>query len=365
MVKAAPEDHREDHRDDHMESVAECSEPTTASTRNAAPSPAPGGGTRRSRRALLRQGGAAAAGVAAVAAGVTELARPGTAHAHFETITDHWTATGTGNIAIEGDGTSNAVGVQGTSDTSVGVVAVSNSNVTSALYAYGTGTTGKGAWGYAPTGIGVEGQSNTDTGVLGSGGSGYGGHFVGGSAPLWLHASGSAGAPASGAHHSGELYVDSGGVLWYCVASGTPGTWIRLSGPQSGTQGGTISYLSSPVRLLDARTLPGAAVITRGPLGGNEIYPFTVAGLGGSGIPGSAQGLIGNITVLGPSDVGNLSLFPAGGAVPTVASMTFGTAGLFLANGVNVAIGTGGAINIQNQSGGTTPLVLDAVAYVS
>jgi hypothetical protein len=38
---------------------------------------------------------------------------------------------------------------------------------------------------------------------------------------------------------------------------------------------------------------------------------------------------------------------------------------LCLANGVNVAIGTGGQIMIQNQSSGTTPLVLDAVAYVS
>ena len=59
--------------------------------------------------------------------------------------------------------------------------------------------------------------------------------------------------------------------------------------------------------------------------------------------------------VLGPAANGNLSLFPAGAPVPTTASVTF-VAGNFLANWVNVAI--------QNQST-NTPLVLDAVAYVS
>ncbi len=44
--------------------------------------------------------------------------------------------------------------------------------------------------------------------------------------------------------------------------------------------------------------------------------------------------------------------------------MTF-LAGAFLANGVNVATGAGGQVAIQNQSGASTPLVLDAVAYVS
>jgi hypothetical protein len=88
----------------------------------------------------------------------------------------------------------------------------------------------------------------------------------------------------------------------------------------------------------------------------------------GSGIPSGAQGLICNVTVLGPGGNGNLSLFPAGAPVPTTASMTF-LAGAFLANGVNTALGSGGGntgkVAIQNQSGANTPLVLDAIAYVS
>jgi hypothetical protein len=70
------------------------------------------------------------------------------------------------------------------------------------------------------------------------------------------------------------------------------------------------------------------------------------------------------VAVLGPTSAGNLSLYPGGSSGPSVASMTFGQPGLYLANGVNVAIGSSGQINIQNQSGGTTPLVLDAVAFV-
>jgi hypothetical protein len=154
-------------------------------------------------------------------------------------------------------------------------------------------------------------------------------------------------------------------VLWYCASSGTPGNWAKVATVPNGVHGGVTTYLSTPIRLLDARTSPGTALVTRAPLGGNETYAFTVAGLGGSGIPSTAQGLIANVTVLGPSGAGNLSLFPAPGPGPSVASMTFGSPGLFLANGVNVAIGTAGQIEIQNQSNGTTPLVLDAVAYVS
>jgi hypothetical protein len=164
-------------------------------------------------------------------------------------------------------------------------------------------------------------------------------------------------------HDPGELYVDSNAALWLCVANGTPGTWIRLTGPRSNESGGAIHYLSSPIRLLDARDGATSGFVNRAPLGGNEVYAFTVP-LPGSGIPTSAQGLIANVTVLGPTGNGNLSLFPGGTAGASVASMTFGQPGLYLANGVNVALGTGGQINIQNQSSGTTPLVLDAVAYV-
>ncbi|HYG78335.1 MAG TPA: hypothetical protein VEK08_25255 [Planctomycetota bacterium] len=36
------------------------------------------------------------------------------------------------------------------------------------------------------------------------------------------------GAPTSGTHSVGELYVDSAGALFYCRTAGTPGTWVTL-----------------------------------------------------------------------------------------------------------------------------------------
>jgi hypothetical protein len=339
-----------------------------------------GTGARSSRRALLKLGGAAAAaGVAAAAAGATELGHPGTALA----ASGVFDANGSGLKAVQADGTNSAFGVYATTDSATAVVGgvpyPGTGTGVSGVAQSGTGVAGSSASGYGVwgvTGIGTaaifgdasSGPSSTGVwgiggghGVTGNSPAGRGGAFSGGLVPLYLQPGGSAGAPPDVGYAVGDVYVDNTGALFIHTTTG----WVRLTGVQSGAHGGAISYLGSPIRLLDARTSPGSALVTRGPLAGNETYAFTVAGLGGSGIPANAQGLFANVTVLGPSGVGNLSLFPAPGPGPSVASMTFGTPGLFLANGVNVAIGTAGQIMIQNQSNGTTPLVLDAVAFVS
>jgi hypothetical protein len=44
-----------------------------------------------------------------------------------------------------------------------------------------------------------------------------------------LKPGGKAGKPTTGAHSKGELYMDSQATLWVCVASGTPGTWRRVT----------------------------------------------------------------------------------------------------------------------------------------
>jgi hypothetical protein len=348
-----------------------------------------GTGPRASRRALLQLGGAAAAaGVAATAALVageggkiahaaddgsllignanlgtaqTSLAITGSSSADPFFLVDASSATVIGAAAIKG--ISNAVDGTGVSG-SGGITGVSgiSSNGTGV---YGQGNMAPGVFGQSNTAAGVYGSSSSGIGVLGLSDSGVGGHFYGARGALNLGQYGTPGAPTANQHYKGDIYLDLFATVWVCIGDGVPGTWVRVATVPNGAVGGATTYLSTPVRLLDARTSPGTALVTRGPLAGNETYAFTVAGLGGSGIPSAAQGLIANVTVLGPSGIGNLSLFPAPGPGPSVASMTFGSPGLFLANGVNVAIGTGGQIMIQNQSSGTTPLVLDAVAFVS
>jgi hypothetical protein len=113
----------------------------------------------------------------------------------------------TGGVGVIGNGT---IGVQGNGDVK-GVVGISPS---------GTGVDGS-----SENGTGVDGSSNTGTGVVGSSSAGYGGSFFGGLAPLLLGSSSTQGPPTSGTHSVGELYVDNQGDLFFCVASGTPGTW--------------------------------------------------------------------------------------------------------------------------------------------
>ncbi|HEV2238006.1 MAG TPA: hypothetical protein VGR57_15200, partial [Ktedonobacterales bacterium] len=235
----------------------------------AAPSDArPTGGHHPSRRALLKLGSAAAA--AGVAAGVAAaVASNGSAQAHTDAATITYTASGPGNIAIEGDGTSSAYGIKGTNDGA-----------------------GIGVWGYAtgPFGWGVAGVSTQS----------YGGYFSGGQAPLALAPGAAVGAPSLGNHGQGEIYVDLIGVLWYCAVSGTPGLWFRLTGVVNGIAGGALNYLPAPIRLFDSRLSATAPLpVSKGALSGNTAYTIQVTGtdVGGIHVPAGAAGVFGNLTV--------------------------------------------------------------------
>jgi hypothetical protein len=64
-----------------------------------------------------------------------------------------------------------------------------------------------------------------------------------------IRPSGSAGPPSSGYHRVGEEYVDVNGARWYCVASGTPGTWQGLG--VGGTQALTLASTDYVLDTLD------------------------------------------------------------------------------------------------------------------
>jgi hypothetical protein len=81
------------------------------------------------------------------------------------------------------------------------------------------------------TGIGVAANSRDGLGVAGHSTNGLGAEFSGGKAPIRLVPSGAPGAPTSGTHKRGELYVDSQGTLFLCVADSvgnTAGTWRKV-----------------------------------------------------------------------------------------------------------------------------------------
>jgi hypothetical protein len=90
----------------------------------------------------------------------------------------------------------------------------------------GTGNAGAGILGRNSGGDGVQGEGTN--GVHAKATSGYGGLFEGGKAQLRIVPKGSAGKPTSGAHTKGEVYMDSAGTLFVCMANGTPGTWRKV-----------------------------------------------------------------------------------------------------------------------------------------
>jgi hypothetical protein len=65
-------------------------------------------------------------------------------------------------------------------------------------------------------------------GVKGTSYTRLGGDFSGATAPIRMQWGTTNGAPTTGAHKRGELFVDAQGQLFLCVADGTPGSWKHV-----------------------------------------------------------------------------------------------------------------------------------------
>jgi hypothetical protein len=128
------------------------------------------------------------------------------------------------NTAVAGMNTGGGYGVIGDAQ-AAGLAGVLGRN--------GAGT---GVLGYGKSGVRGESNSSGSYGVVGEGvaaahgvsgtsAKGYGGVFKGGRAPLRLMPGTQAGAPTSGTHYKGELYLDKEAALFICTANGTPGSW--------------------------------------------------------------------------------------------------------------------------------------------
>jgi hypothetical protein len=329
--------------------------------------------TRRpSRRALLQLGGAAAAaGVAAAA--TAGIAVNGAAQAHADTIGFYQNISGLGNTAIKADGTSGAVGVEGTTDTGYGLYGLAVGTNAVAVYANSTGAGGTGVlgtgtqtgvYGSSVNGYGVSGLSISTTGVLGNGA--YGGYFIGTTASLVVGKNASLiGPPNTGNHQKGELVTDANGLLFFCMDDGNPGTWVRLPGVLVGYSGGAIAYLPAPIRIFDTRPgSPAPLPITKGVLAGGSTTTIQVTGtnVGGFQVPPGATGVIGNLTVTGTLGGGDLILYPSNASLPTVSNINY-VGGQTIANFASVGLSSGGAMNLFVHVSGTQA-IFDVTGYV-
>ncbi len=124
-------------------------------------------------------------------------------------------------------------------------------------------------------------------------------------------------------------------------------------------------YALPPCRVVDTRNANGP---TGGPvLAANSSRSFPV--LGSCGIPVTAKAVVFNVTVVTPTDWGDIRMYPAGLAMPLVSVLNWSTADYALANGAVIPVksGTGDHVTVHVDmlpgSTGTVHLVLDVSGY--
>jgi len=114
----------------------------------------------------------------------------------------------------------------------------------------------------------------------------------------------------------------------------------------------------TPVRVVDTRTSGG--VIETG-----TSRCFAVAGV--SGIPADATAVVLNLTAVGYGVSGWLTAYPNGAAVPATSTVNYDPSTYAIANGVTLAVGSGGQVCVSvgtvNSAPGSSHVVLDVTGY--
>ena len=113
----------------------------------------------------------------------------------------------------------------------------------------------------------------------------------------------------------------------------------------------------TPNRLLDTRSSVGAA----GPLPALDTLTVQITGRGGVPVTGVTAVTL-NVTAVGPTVPGFVTVWPSGKARPEASNLNF-SAGQNIPNTVIVPIGVGGKIKLFNGSGGTVYLLADVSGY--
>jgi hypothetical protein len=207
----------------------------------------------------------------------------------------------------------------------------------------------------------ISAVSDPSTGVViwdpsSNGGSG-GFYAVGGTSaatPIIAAAYMLAGKPAAGANPLTKLYANGGSLT--DITSGS-----------TGVQAGSTYVPLTPNRLVDSRA--SARIGMSASLVSNSPASFQVTNrLPGDqlrNVPPSATAVTGNLTVVGQTAKGYLSLTPkAPVGVPDTSTLNFPVDDI-RANGVTVALGPGGVlwVTFVGWAGNTTDVVFDVTGY--
>ncbi len=139
-------------------------------------------------------------------------------------------------------------------------------------------------------------------------------------------------------------------------ASVTGSTTVQVG---SGGSAGALFYTLMPCRVVDTRNIAGPY---GGPsLSADSTRTFVLAGQ--CGIPSDAKAVSLNVTVVAPTSGGTLKLNPAG-VSPSVATAINFNALQTRANNALAFLGATGAVSVEDdQTSGTTNLLIDANGY--
>lgn len=270
-------------------------------------------------------------------------------------------ASTNGIYGVRGTGSNSAVGVRGESGF-IGVIGSAQSG-------------GTGVWGESFTGPAVRGDANsTGRGGMFSSYQGVAVEANGGSigtittgtfSALLLGATGFAPPAASShAYEAGEMTQGPGGVLWYCVESGTPGKWRTLSAPS----GAGSFYAVTPARVYDSRrsTYPLNGVLSGGQnrmLSVASSYDTNGAILNDNFVPFGATAVFANVTVVDTVGAGYLAINPGGTTAVAASTINWSANGQELANGISLTLNASREITVVNGSGGSTQFIIDITGY--
>ena len=270
-------------------------------------------------------------------------------------------ARSNGTIGVRGRGSPSAIGVKGESG-NIAVNGIANSN-------------GTGVWGESVVGAAVRGDaSSTGRGAQFSSALGVALEASGGTigtistgtySALLLGATAFAPTAASShAYEAGEMTRGPGGVLWYCVESGTPGKWRTLSAP---TGAGSF-YAVTPARAYDSRlsTYP-----QNGVLGSGQNRTISVANrydvngtlVTSNFVPAGATAVFANVTVVDTVGAGYLAVNPGGTTAVAASTINWSASGQVLANGISLTLNASREITVVNGSGGSTQFIIDITGY--
>jgi hypothetical protein len=115
----------------------------------------------------------------------------------------------------------------------------------------------------------------------------------------------------------------------------------------------------APCRIVDTRNAPGPQGGPALVAGSTRTFPVT----GICGVPPTAKAVTVNIAVINPTDLGHLTLYPAGGILPLASTINF-RAGIIRGNNAIVTLGTAGQVSVFNgMASGSTDFVLDVSGW--